>query len=48
LIDLARSKGFSKFWVDGQKGGNTTSFLSLPPWFEEMVDHIASFNAEDD
>jgi hypothetical protein len=38
LIDKAKAAGFSKFWVDGERGGNRTSFVELPPWFEEMVE----------
>ena len=45
FIDDARAKGFSKFWVsEAAPGGNTTSFLSLPQWFDEMVDYIAAMN----
>ena len=46
LIDAARAQGFSKFWVDGRGGDNRTSFLALPPWFEEMVEYIRGFNNE--
>ncbi len=47
LIDAAAAKGFSKFWVDGTASGNSTSFLALPPWFEDMVEYIAAFNVAD-
>lgn len=47
LIDRARAKGFSKFWVDGVTGNNVTSFLTLPVWYEEMVQYVASFNEEE-
>ena len=45
LIDAARAEGYTKFWVDGQGAGNATSFLSLPPWFDDMVDYVAAMNA---
>lgn len=44
LIDDAKAKGFTKFWVSGTMGRNITSFLQLPPWFDEMVEYIAAFN----
>jgi hypothetical protein len=43
FIDLAQAKGFSKFLVHDQL---TTSFDSLPPYFEEMVDYIAAMNVD--
>jgi hypothetical protein len=48
LVDAARSAGYTKFWVDGEEGGARTSFLSLPPWFDEMVEYIASLNSQPD
>ena len=32
--------------MDGSGGSNRTSFLALPPWFEEMVEYIKGFNDE--
>ena len=42
MIDAARAQGFSKFYVHDKL---TTGFVTLPPWFEEMVDYIAAMNA---
>mmetsp|Transcript_61573 Transcript_61573/g.145571 ORF Transcript_61573/g.145571 Transcript_61573/m.145571 type:complete len:140 (+) Transcript_61573:1-420(+) len=45
LIDKAAAKGFTKFWVsDTLPGPATTSFLTLPPWFEDMVQYIQAMN----
>ena len=44
-IDRARAQGFSKFYVTDVV---TSEFLTLPPWFEEMVEYIHGFNQEGD
>ena len=45
FIDAAAKNGFSKFWVsEAAPGGATTSFLTLPTWFEEMVGYIKDMN----
>ena len=41
MIDAAAKQGFSKFYVHHKL---TTGFVTLPPWFEEMVDYIAAMN----
>lgn len=41
FIDEARAQGFSKFFVADV---STTAFLTLPPWFEEMVSYIKAMN----
>ena len=41
MIDAAAEKGFSKFYVHHKL---TTGFVTLPPWFEDMVDYIAAMN----
>jgi len=46
-IVKAKSYGYSNFYVSGP-AHTFTSFLALPPWFEEMVELIASFNAEEE
>lgn len=46
FIDAAAKNGFSKFWVsEAAPGGATTSFLTLPTWFEEMVGYISNMNS---
>ena len=40
-IEKAKAKGFSKFLVHDKL---TSSFDSLPPYFEKMVDYIAAMN----
>jgi hypothetical protein len=44
LIDAARLEGYSKFFINDAGGGARTSFLALPPWFDEMAAYIGSLN----
>jgi hypothetical protein len=44
LIDLAKSRGYTKFWVQGT---GHDAVKHLPSFFEEMVDYISSLNRQE-